>query len=53
MLKYTYAICTKKDNIPVALCYNRREARNLKRMYEAEYAGKYIINQMAVNKRVR
>ena len=54
MIKYTYTICSKEDNRPVALCYNRKEARIIKNELESEYPeNKFQIHQMVVNKRVR
>lgn len=53
MSNYLYAIIDKKNGYIIDVAYSRDNAREVKRMYEAEYAGKYIINQMAVNKKVR
>lgn len=53
MSNYLYAIVDKKNGYIIDVAYSRDSARSIKRMYEAEYAGKYIINQMAVSKRVR
>ena len=54
MSKFVYTVCNKTNGRILDITFTRSDARAVKNELEFEYpTSKFIINQMAINKRVR